>query len=89
MIGGLIQRVALSSNQGLLSFVGKGQKRKANGDDDTDIFKDSKILRGVLEQGIKKYMMEDENEENSEKEHDSDKENGAEKSEENSNSSVK
>lgn len=92
MIGGLIQRVALSANQGLLSFVGKGQKRKANGDD-TDIFKDSKILRSVLEQGIKKYMMEDFDETN-EKEHNSenensDNENGEAKSEENSNSSVK
>lgn len=72
MMGTLVQRLSFPAGQALLDLASahgdngdmkNGKKRQASSD--LDILKDSKILRTVLEQGIKKYMMgedEDKNE---------------------------
>lgn len=67
MVGGLLQRLSFPASQAVLDLatnsngstgeVKNGRKRQAGSD--LDILKDSKILRTVLEQGIKKYMMEE------------------------------
>ncbi|KAK4874047.1 hypothetical protein RN001_013407 [Aquatica leii] len=80
MIGGIIQRLALN-NHDIDSNTMKNRKRKAS----EDIFKDSKILRSVLEQGIRKYMLGEENEDLDE-EKDSDNDDSGVQNEENSSS---
>lgn len=64
MVGGLLQRLSFSQTQELLASSSNGgepkNSRKRHSTNDLDILKDSKILRTVLEQGIKKYMMADE-----------------------------
>lgn len=77
MFGSLLQRLAYPANQDILnstsstSTTGTKNSRKRQGSD-LDILKDSKILRTVLEQGIKKYMMGEDNDE--EEKNDSDNE---------------
>ncbi|XP_017777921.1 PREDICTED: uncharacterized protein LOC108563679 isoform X2 [Nicrophorus vespilloides] len=63
MLGGILQRVSYTDTEELLDIkvepgeegceVGVKRKRENN----EDILKDCKILRNMLEQGIKKYMM--------------------------------
>lgn len=76
MFGSLLQRLAYPANQDVLNNTSSsttpgtknGRKRQGS---ELDILKDSKILRTVLEQGIKKYMMGediDEEEKNSDNE---------------------
>ncbi|KAF5291493.1 hypothetical protein FQR65_LT01805 [Abscondita terminalis] len=79
MIGGIIQRLALSNNHENDPNSIKNRKRKAS----EDIFKDSKILRSVLEQGIRKYMLGEENEDDDK---DSDNDDSGIPNEDNSNS---
>lgn len=73
MIGGLFQRLAFPTNQDILNLASNSNNgdmkngRKRQSTSDLDILKDSKILRTVLEQGIKKYMMEEENDADEEK----------------------
>lgn len=67
MVGTLAQRLSFANGQNILDLTANGneenrdnknrKKRPAN--TDLDILKDSKILKTVLEQGIKKYMMGD------------------------------
>lgn len=73
MVGTLVQRLSFTTGQTILDLAGNshgecegknGKKRKATSE--LDILKDSKILRTVLEQGIKKYMMSDDEEKNEE-----------------------
>lgn len=68
-----MQRLSFTTGQTILDLatnslaeceVKKGKKRKVPSD--LDILKDSKILRTVLEQGIKKYMMGEDEEEKTE-----------------------
>lgn len=66
MIGGLFQRLTFPANQDVLNLASNstseetknGKKRPSSSD--IDILKDSKILRTVLEEGIRKYMMVEE-----------------------------
>lgn len=73
MIGGLFQRIAFPTNQDILHLASNSTTgdtkngRKRQNTSDLDILKDSKILRTVLEQGIKKYMMGEDNEAEEEK----------------------
>lgn len=93
MIGGLFQRIAFPSSQDILNLSSNsngtdtknGKKRQSTSD--LDILKDSKILRTVLEQGIKKYMMGEDNEVDGEKT--TDNEDSGIHNEENSNASEK
>lgn len=74
MVGSLVQRLSFNTGQTFLDLAANstgengegrnGKKRKAPSD--LDILKNSKILRTVLEQGIKKYMMGDDNDEKNE-----------------------
>ncbi|KAJ8940712.1 hypothetical protein NQ318_009115 [Aromia moschata] len=64
MFGGLLQRLAfpnLPSDNGNSSDADsppkKNSRKRQSPDSGFDILKDSKILRNVLEQGIKKYML--------------------------------
>lgn len=86
MIGGILQSVALSNSEDAISNS-NGKSRKRQNSDEIDILKDSKILRTVLEQGIRKYMLGDENDNDDDK--DSDNEDSGLQNEENSNSSNK
>ncbi|KAF2880579.1 hypothetical protein ILUMI_25590 [Ignelater luminosus] len=88
MIGGILQRVALNTSEDAISNSNSnGKSRKRHNSDEIDILKDSKILRTVLEQGIRKYMLGDENDNDDDK--DSDNEDSGLQNEENSNSSTK
>ncbi|KAF5282332.1 hypothetical protein FQA39_LY17631 [Lamprigera yunnana] len=78
MIGGIIQRLTLNNHEEE-SNTSKLRKRKAS----EDILKDSKILRSVLEQGIRKYML---GEEHGNEEKDSENEDSGMQNEENSSS---
>ncbi|XP_022900340.1 uncharacterized protein [Onthophagus taurus] len=74
MFGGLLQRVSQNSNSTLTKGGKRGRKRQQNNNPDPlDIFHDTKILRTMLEQGIKKYMMASE-ESSNENEKDSENE---------------
>ncbi|XP_018323571.1 uncharacterized protein LOC108735856 isoform X2 [Agrilus planipennis] len=83
IVGAILQRLAFASNQDLLnaaeeincSSIFKNGRKRAAGGGNLDILKDSKILRTVLEQGIKKYMMDDdETEENDDHENETNSE---------------
>ncbi|XP_074034878.1 uncharacterized protein [Leptinotarsa decemlineata] len=75
MIGGFIQRVAFPNNNNdeEKNIVNnedaskKSNRKRSCPDSGLDILKDSKILRNVLEDGIKKYMLEENGEESFEK----------------------
>lgn len=68
MIGTILQRVTVNGP----SEDSNSNKRKA---EDIDILKDSKILRSVLEQGIRKYMLGEDNDDiDDEKESDNEEE---------------
>lgn len=79
MMGTLLQRLSFPASQAILDLaansngengeVKNGKKRQAS--NDLDILKDSKILRTVLEQGIRKYMMGEDDEKNADNEEDS------------------
>lgn len=81
MIGGILQRLALNSRQDENT---SNINRKRKNSEEIDILKDSKILRSVLEQGIRKYMLGEENDDNDK---DSDNEDSGIQNEENSNHS--
>lgn len=76
MVGTLVQRLSFPASQAILDLatssnvangeMKNGKKRQASSD--LDILKDSKILRTVLEQGIKKYMMGDDDDKSGENE---------------------
>lgn len=84
MVGTLVQRLSFTTSQSILDLAANasgencetknGKKRQAPSD--LDILKDSKILRTVLEQGIKKYMMGDDDDDNDEKHGDNEDDSG-------------
>lgn len=64
MFGGLLQRLAFPNHieghsSDTESPLKKNGRKRPSADSGLDILKDSKILRNVLEQGIKKYMLGD------------------------------
>ncbi|CAH1100198.1 unnamed protein product [Psylliodes chrysocephalus] len=65
IFGGLVQKLSFPNNNEEESQIGNEEKVNKNGlkrkfvDSGVDILKDSKILRNVLEEGIKKYMLGD------------------------------
>lgn len=98
MLGGLLQRIAFptnsdglpvaSSNSGSNGGGGgmKNGRKRTSSDSGFDILKDSKILRNVLEQGIKKYMLADQG---NNVDNESENEDSGIQNDENSNSSSK
>lgn len=65
MLGGVLQRLAYPGNQDLIDMkfgISAGVKRKRSASEDADVIKDSKKLRNMLEKGIRKYMLMDEDE---------------------------
>ncbi|KAJ8957316.1 hypothetical protein NQ314_006564 [Rhamnusium bicolor] len=77
MFGGLLQRLAFPNHNSDGSTSDSDIPPKKNGrkrpcpDSGSDILKDSKILRNVLEQGIKKYMLGENIDNDSDNEEDS------------------
>lgn len=101
MLGGLLQRLAFPTGPDGVQVAGnnnncnstngggnnlKNGRKRTCSDSGFDILKDSKILRNVLEQGIKKYMLADD--ENN-PENDSENEDSGIQNDENSNTSSK